>query len=234
MKTLNSINKTARVTGLLYFLIIFTSLLSMVLGPFKLIVKGDHASTINNIEANELLFRVGIAYDLIMYACVIMLSVALYLLLKTINKNLALLAMIWRLGEAILGCLTVLCSMIVLLLVKSENYSMHFEADQIEALVGLTLNISSVILSIVFVFLSLGTIVFCYLFYKAKYIPGILAAFGIFSFSLILTGTVVNILFPFDAFMVLGAPAILFELVIGLWLMIKGVNVEYWNKQVIQ
>ncbi len=221
-----SLQKAARVAGLMYVIIIITSLLSMIFGPSKLIVKGNIAETFNNIMANEVLFRIGTAYDLIMYASVVILSLALYVVLKTVNKNLALLALLWRLGEAILGCLSVLSSLIVLLLLKGENYLAVFNTEQLQAFIGVFLNVSSAAISIVFVFLSLGTIIFCYLFYKSKYIPRILAAFGIFSFLLMLICALVNIILPIKALMAFGAPAILFEIIIGFWLLIKGVKVQ--------
>lgn len=221
-----SLQKAARVAGLTYFLIIATSLLSMVFGPFKLMVEGNNAATFNNIAANEILFRIGTAYDLIMYASVVILSVALYIILRTVNRNLALLALLWRLGEAILGCFAVLGGLMVLLLIKGENYSAVFNTEQLQALVGVFLDLRSASTSIVFVFLSLGTIINCYLFYKSKYIPRILAAFGILSFLLMLICAIVNIIIPVKLLMAFGAPAILFEIIIGLWLLIKGIEVE--------
>ena len=229
--------KAARVAGLAYLLIIITSLLAMIFGPFKLIVKGNHVATFNNIMANEGLFRIGAAYDLIMFASVVILALALYVVLKPVNKNLALLALLWRLGEAILGCLTVLGSFIVMLLLNGEEYSTVFETEQLQALVGLFLDVNSAVLSIVFVFLSLGTIVFCYLFFKSKYIPGILAAFGIFSFLLMLIGTFVSILLSKYAAMIQiisSPPAILFEVTIGLWLLFKGVNVQQGDNRSLE
>lgn len=223
-------HKAARIAGLMYLIIILTSMLAMIIGPFRLIVEGDLVATFNNIKANELLFRMGAAYDLIMFASVVILSLALYVTLKPVNKNLAMLALLWRLVEAILGCLMVLCSLIVLILLNSQDYSSILETEQLQAMVGLFLDVSSAVLSIVFVFLSLGSIIFYYLFFKSKYIPKILSAFGIISFSVMLIGTFVNILLPNDLMMIQSTPAILFEVIIGLWLLIKGVNVEQRNE----
>jgi len=222
-------HKAAKVAGLAYFLIIITSILSMIFGPYKLIVEGDVAKTINNITNNMLLFRIGVVYDIIMFSSVIILAVALYATLKPVNKNLGLLALSWRLAEAILGCLTALCSLIILLLLNGEAYSNVFGAEQLQTIVGLFLDISSAALSIVFIFLSLGTIIFCYLFLKARYIPRILALWGIFSFLLMLICTFISILLPQYASiveMVGYPPAIIFEVTIGIWLFFKGINVK--------
>ena len=231
-----SLQKAARVAGLAYLLIIVTSSLFMFFGPFKLIVEGNDAATFSNLMSNKLLFRIGTAYDLIMYVSVIILSLALYVVLKTVNKNLALLALLWRFAEAIVGCLAVFSSLVVSQLLNGENYSAVFEPEQLQALVGLFLDVQSATISLVVVFVSLGTIVFCYLFFKSKYIPRILAAFGIFSFLLVLIKAFVVILFPNIPSMiqiVFHLPGILFEVIIGLWLLVKGVNVEQWEERAL-
>ena len=178
--------KAARIAGFLYLIIIVTSLLSMVFIESRLVVPGNDAATYNNIAANQLLFRIGAAYDMIMFASVVALAVALYIVLKPVSKNYALLALSWRLGEAILGGVTVLVSAIILLLVNAKEYAIVFSTEQLTALVGLFLEVRSAGLTIVIVFLCLGTIVFCYLFYKSKYIPRWLAIWGILSFLLML------------------------------------------------
>jgi len=230
--------KAARVAGLAYLLIIVTTMLLMVFGSTKLIVEGNDAATFSNFMANELLFRISAAFELIMYVSVVILSLALYVVLKTVNKNLALLALLWRLAEAIMGCLAVLSSVVISQLLNGENYSAVFEAEQLQALlVGLFLDVQSAAISILIVFFSLGTIVFCYLFFKSKYIPRILAVFGIFSLLLVLIKAFLVILFPNIPAMiqiVFHLPSGLFEVIIGLWLLIKGVNVEQWEKRALE
>jgi len=198
----------------------------------KLIVSGNDAVTANNIMANDLLFRIGIAGVLIIYTSVVVLSLALYVILKTVNKNLALLAMLLRSGEAILGSVTVLISFIVLLLLNGKGYSTIFETEQLQALVGLFLNVRTAGLDIVLIFVGLGGTVFCYLFFKSKYVPRILAAWGIFTYLSMLILSFVSILLPNHPAMieiVLYALGTFFELIFGFWLLFKGVNVQQWD-----
>jgi hypothetical protein len=210
-------------------------MLAMVFGSLKLIVEGNDAATFNNFMANELLFRITTAWELSMYASVVILSVALYAILKTVNKNLALFALCCRLIEAIMGFLIVVSSLVLLQLLNGEKYSAVFEAEQLIAIFGLNLDVQSAARSILIVFIGLGTIVFCYLFFKSKYIPRILAVFGIFSFLLMLY-PLVAILFPIpvELQIVFHLPGTLFEVIIGLWLLIKGVNVEQWEKRALE
>jgi len=219
----------ARVAGLAYVLIIMLGIFCVGFIDSKLIVPSNNAATANNIIANDLLFRIGIAGVLILYASVVVLSWALYVILKTVNKNLALLALLLRSGEAILGGATILISFIVLLLLNGEDYSTAFETEQLQALAGLFLNLRTAALDIVLIFVGLGGTVFCYLFFKSNYVPGILAAWGIFTYLSMLVLAHINILIPNRPEMieiVLFALGAFFELIFGFWLLFKGVNFQ--------
>ncbi|MCZ7382930.1 MAG: DUF4386 family protein [Candidatus Methanoperedens sp.] len=50
---MNSINKTARMAGFLYFIYIVTTIFADVFGRSKLVVFGDAAATANNIMASD-------------------------------------------------------------------------------------------------------------------------------------------------------------------------------------
>ena len=218
----------ARIAGFLYLIIILSSIFNEIFVRSNLVVSGDAATTADNIMASEWLFRLVTASDLIIFAGVVLLSLALYVILKTVNKNLALLALCWRLVEATLGCVTVLCSFIVLLLLNGENYSTAFETEQLPALVGLFLDVRTAGMDMVIIFCGLGSIVFCYLFFKSRYVPRILAAWGILSYLLITIYPFVNFLLPNRTGMpeiVVYAPGTLFEVMFGLWLLFKGIRI---------
>jgi uncharacterized protein DUF4386 len=76
------------------------------------------------------------------------------------------------------------------------------------------------------VFLSLGTIVNCRLLYRSRYVPRVLAGLGIASFMIMLLGAVVSLLLPqYKDLATAGwAPGIVFEVVIGMWLLLKGIR----------
>jgi hypothetical protein len=222
-----TLQKAARVAGLAYVLIIVLAILKVNFLESKLIVFGNDAATTNNIMANELLFRIGVVSEIIMFVLVVILSLALYVILKTVSKNFALAALFFRFGEAIIGVvITVLSGLIPLLLLNSEAV---FETEQLQALVGLFLNLRTAGLDIVLIFVGLGGIVFCYLFFTSKYVPRILAAWGIFTYLSMLILSLVSILFPNHPVMietVLYTLGGFFELIFGFWLLFKGVKVQ--------
>ena len=217
----------ARIAGLAYVLVILLGIVSVGLVESRLIVPGNDAATVNKIMANEFLYRAGIAGELMMFVFVVMLSLALYLILRPVNKDLALAALFFRFGEAIIGVgVTVISGLIPLLLLDREAV---FEPGQLQALVGLFLSVRTAGLNIVLIFVGLGGTVFCYLFFKSKYVPGPLAAWGIATYVLMLILSFVNILFPDRPAIievVLFSLGALFEMIFGFWLLFKGVNVE--------
>jgi hypothetical protein len=170
-----------------------------------------------------------------MFVLVVLLSLALYVILKTVNKNLALLALLWRLGEAIIGGgVTVLSGLIPLLLLNGEAV---FETEQLQALVGLFLDVRTAGLDVVLIFIGMGGTVFCYLFFKSKYVPRILAVWGMLTYLSMLILAFVSILLPNlpeTIKMAFYVPGGLFEIIFGLWLLIKGVNVEQWEKRALE
>ena len=217
----------ARVAGLAYVVVIMLGIFSVSYIDYNILVQDNDAATVDNIMNNELRFRISIASEIIMYALVVLLSHALYVILKTVNKNLALLALLWRIGEAVIGAgVAVLTGFIPLLLLNGET---TFEQNQLQALVGLFLQVRSAGLDVVLIFIGMGGTVFCYLFFTSKYVPRILAVWGMITYLSMLTLALVSILspsLPESVKMIFYAPGGLFEVIIGLWLLIKGINVE--------
>src|SRR5882724_13051517 len=89
----------ARIGGVLYLILILTGMLAVIFVRDKLIVSGDATATANNIIASPLLWRIGITGDLIMHVCDVPLMLVLYVLLRPVNRNLALLAVLFNLVQ---------------------------------------------------------------------------------------------------------------------------------------
>jgi len=106
--------KAAKVAGFMFLFSLIGPLLNWTFILSKSIVAESVIATANNIMANELLFRTGIAIELIMSVGLIVLALALYIILKPVYKNLALLALFLKLAEAIIAAVIVLVSFIAL------------------------------------------------------------------------------------------------------------------------
>ncbi len=225
----------ARIAGITYLLALVSANFASFYVASKLIVDGDAAKTVANIVASERLFRLGIASDLFTFAADIVLIIALYVILRPINRNLALLALSWRLVETSIFVVTTLNSLNVLRLLSGAPYLRAFEGDRLQALTMLSIRAHGAGYNVGLIFFGLGSTVFCYLFFKSNYIPRVLAGWGVFSSLLVAICTFAFIIFPNLADSLEPGcfiPIFIFELVTGFWLLIKGLNQPGWVKGV--
>ena len=91
----------AKVAGFAY-LITFATVVYVNFGIHARLIVENNAETARNVLAHERLFRIGIAGDLVYCAGVVVLLTALYVILKPVNRGLALLAAFWRWYERVL------------------------------------------------------------------------------------------------------------------------------------
>src|SRR5258706_4415167 len=189
--------KAARLAGLLYLIAMATGLFAefYVHFPSSLIVNGDAAKTARNIVANEQLYRIGMANNIITFAIDVVLIWALYVLLRPVNRNLTLLAVFFRLLETTLACVAIINYYVAMQFVSETDHLKAFDLNQIQAL-SILHNTYALTFIVVAIFLGLGSTVFNYLLLKSGYIPKVLAAWGIFSSLLLLISQFAIVIFP--------------------------------------
>jgi hypothetical protein len=221
-------SRAARMAGIAWLIIIATGVLAEFFIRANLIVPGDAASTANNIVASEGLFRASIVSDLVMLVFDVVVALALYVLLRPVNRGLALLAAFFRLVmNAILG-VNLLNLLIVLRLVGGTQYAQVFDTEQIHALASLFINAQSSGYDLSLVFFGIHLIIVAYLAFKSGYIPRVLgillfaASFGylIDSFANVLLPQEVAIISIVATLLIVLAVAA--ELSLSLWLVVRG------------
>jgi len=202
-------------------------------GPDSVIVPGDAATTANNIMASESLFRLSFVSDLISQVIFIFVVLVLYKLLKPVNKNLASLMAILALVGIPIAMLNLLNELAPLLLLSGADYLTAFEAGKLHALVMLFLDLYEIGFYIAMIFWGLWLLPLGYLVFKSGYLPRILGVLLIIGGFGYLIDVVIFFLFPnFDAS--IKAFTFIGELLLPLWLLIKGVNVEQWEKRALE
>jgi hypothetical protein len=234
-----SLRNTVRVAGFMFLLSLFVPLLNWTLVLSRFIAAENPINTAHNILANEFLFRIGIINELITAVVVVVLAVVLYIILKPVNKNLALLALFLKLVEAILWAVIPLGLFVALLFLNGQTYLSVFEPEQIQALVGVFFNAHITVTAVAGVFCGLTLVMFSYLFFKSKYIPGIIAVFGIISYALIFIYDFLMILVPnFSPATIIQiffwVPSCCFELIIGIWLLWKGMDFQQRDNRTLE
>jgi hypothetical protein len=229
ISTIDDSQRTAaRVAG-------FTCLFTMAIVVFanfviheRLIVAGNAAETARNIVAHDRLFRIGIACGLIYCAGLVVLLTALYVILKPVNRGLALLAACWRLVYALMWVLMTLNLFEALRLLSDADYLRVFEAERLQALARLYLGARFDQYYAGLLFYALASTVCSYLWSKSNYIPGALAVFGAISSVFCAACTFVFIIFPNFTKIVnlwwFDSPMGIFEMALSFWLLFKGLR----------
>ena len=221
---MDSTKKNARVAGLLY-LSLMTAPLRLVYIPSILFVTGNATATANNIAAHETLFRLGIVSDLLTGTMAIFLTLALYRLLKGVDQDLArLMVILGSLMVTPIYFLNTLNDLAALMLVRGANFLSVFDKPQRDALAMLFLRLHHGGVVANEIFWGLWLFPFGVLVYRSRFLPRILGVWLVINCFAYLAISFTGLLLPKYEDMVfhIAFPAMLGELAIMLWLLIKG------------
>jgi hypothetical protein len=225
----------ARIGGILYLILIFVGMFAEIFVRDKLIVAGDPTATANNIVASQLLWRLGIAADLIMHLCDIPVMLIIYVLLRPVNNNIALLALLFNLVQTAVLVANKLNLVAALLQLESVDYLKAVDPFQLRTQMYLSLKLHDIGFGIGLVFFGFTCVVNGYLIFRSGYLPKTLGVLIQIAGLCYLANSFVLLLAPGFAskiFPAILAPAFLGELSFCLWLIVKGVNVPKWNRRV--
>ena len=221
---MRSTKNPGRFAGLLYVLTSMVGFFAMGYVPSKLMVHGNAAATAGNIAASEMLFRLGIAGELIGQAAFIFVALALYDLLKGVSRRHASLMVILIVVSIPIALVNELNSIAALVLVRGAEFLAVFEKPQRDALAMLFLTLHHHGFVVAEIFWGLWLFPLGLLVYRSRFLPRFLGVWlalaGIAWVLLSLTG----ILMPqyqnkVDTY---SQPAFIGEIVFMLWLAIKG------------
>jgi hypothetical protein len=223
----------ARIGGVLYLIIIAAGLFAEAFVRNRLTVPSDAAATATNIVAHATLFRLGIVADLSTFLCAIPLTVILYVLLRPVNANLALLTVLLNLVQDAIGGINALNTYRPLQLLGGATYLNAFSREQLQSMALLSLKTHEVGFAIALMFFGVCCIILGYLIYTSGFFPRVLGAllavtglcYLIDSVAVILSPPTASILFPWIA-----PAAFIGELSLAIWLTAKGVNVSRWHE----
>jgi hypothetical protein len=218
--------KAARVVGFTFLFAMMIVVAANYGINFRLIVPGNATDTARNIMAHETLFRINIACNLIYVVNVVVLLSALYVIFKPVNRNLALVAAFCRLIYALMWGVTALNMLGALRLLGDAAYLPVFEADQLHTLARLHISIDAYYIGLPF--WGLASTICSYLWFKSRYVPRALAAFGVISSAWCVMCAFAFIVFPrfettVNAYW-FDMPIVIFELALGFWLLLKGIR----------
>lgn len=200
-----------------------------------LVVSGDATATAHAVSGSPLLWRAGIAGDLLMHVFDVPVIVIFYFLLRPISRSLALFATLVNLVQTAVLVANKLNLLLPLLLLGSGAHLKAFSPEQLHALSYVAIKAHGYGFGIGLIFFGFACLVRAYLLFKSGYFPKILGvligiagvSYLVNSFALLLSPPLADALFPGVLI-----PAFVGELSLTVWLIVKGVNMERWKQRV--
>ena len=216
--------KVARITGGVYVAYILASVLATMLGQIGL---GTASQVYQAMMTNEGSFRLGLVVALTSGFLFLMVAWGLYVLLRPVNRDLALLFLLLNaVGVAIQGA-SMLSLISAMLQGDSASNMQAYSATQLEGLAYLSINVYKLGFVTAQLFFATWLFPLGYLVYKSGFLPRFLGVL------LLLDGIAVMVWF-LQALLLPDYPAIRYpglalsfaaELGLALWLLVKGVKV---------
>ena len=203
------------------FLVVFVASVAALLLPQSLL-SGSMSDNLVNIAANLTLMRISILVELVTSIGIVVLAVLLYVVLHRQNKIVALVALgLWLIEAATLAVSKIGAFALIPLSLEFVKAGAP-DASYFQTLATLFHGVDRWGYGIHMCFFSVGGILWYTLFYRSKAIPRVLSVWGIVAVSLALIGTVM-VWFDMEI-LAMVIPNGLFEIAIGLWLLVKGIR----------
>jgi hypothetical protein len=223
----------ARAGGALYLVIIVIGLLGEGVIRSSLIVSGNAAATAKRILASEFLWRLGVAGQIVLLICAIALMLVFYLLLRPVNRNLALLAVFFGLVSLAVESVSALFLQQVLAPLTGSLYAQAADPQPLHALAYLSIRAHANAFGLALVFFGVECIIVGYLIRKSIYFPATIGwlmqlaglCYLINSFSMVLSPPLQGLISP-----AILLPSLVGESAFCVWLLIKGVNTPAWER----
>jgi hypothetical protein len=223
---MNSYRKTARIVGALFI----TATVASILGTFGFLEPNlSSQDYLISVSANETQWIIGVLIDAINSAAVVAIAVMLFPIFKKFNEALALGYVASRIIESVI--LIVGSISLLSLSTLSQEYikagapdASYFQtlgtlllaAYELTQLIGAT---------IVF---SLTALILNYILYQSRLVPRFISVWGLIGVPLMLAAGVLamfGLMDPFSTIVILlGFPLALNEMVLAVWLIVKGFN----------
>ncbi|HEY7097625.1 MAG TPA: DUF4386 domain-containing protein [Terriglobales bacterium] len=222
---MNTSHNPGRVAGVLYLLLVLLAPLRLIYIPGKLFVHGNANATAANIATHELLFRFGIVTDLLCGIILVFLTLALYRLLKGVNHNLAvLMVIVGGILPAVIDFVNVLNDAAVLILIRGPDFLSAFNETQREAMAMFFLRLHHQQINAASLLWGLWLFPLAILIYRSRFLPRFIAVWLVINGVAYVIESFTGLLLPRyeDALSNYLFPALLGEMALMLWLVVKG------------
>ncbi len=214
----------ARLAGFMFLFYIVTGIAGMVL--FAPATSGEGtAAKLASIAQHATLMRLAAVYSLVMMMNPFVLAVALYALTRDYDRDLALLALVCRITEGVIGGMSAVAKRALLSVATATVGAVGADAAAANALGSVLLKVQGLTTLVAAMAFAIGSTIYCYLFLRARTIPVLLARLGVIASVLLVVGLPMQMAEFINGSVtsLMWIPMAVFEVVFALWLLIKGV-----------
>ena len=218
---MNSTRKIAVITGVIFIIATVASLVAATLVP--VLTGADYLTRFsahtNQVAAGALLYLIGY------FACA-GIAVVMYPVLKKWNAGLALGSVVFRTIETAFYMVGVVSLLSLLTLGQQFTTAGAADRTSFQAIGNSLVRVRDHAgLLAVFAF-CLGAFMYYYLFFQSRLIPRWLSGFGIVAIILMMVACVLALFSGnrITSYIPLAAPIAVQEMVLGIWLIVKGFN----------
>jgi hypothetical protein len=191
----------------------------------------------NNPSADqlELMFRTSFAAEALLYTFVAISAAAMYATLRDVNVGMAITAAFCRLTEAAMGGAFIVLKYAAFTAATNQDLLIGFSETERSSLMGFFAELYGSAVFFLLIPMAVGGMLFFSLFFRSRFLPRWLAAWGVFTYVVIGCVATIVLLFPNlkGDIMLFFLPGALFELVVAIWLLVKGINTEYWQGAIV-
>ena len=222
-------DKAARIAGAIYLSMAFTAPLRLMYIPGTLFVHGNATATVNNIVAHEWLFRFGIVGDVLTGTIAIFLGLALYKLFEAVNRTLAtVMVILGTLMVTPIYFVNTLNDAAALMLARGADFLSVIQKPERDALAMFFLRLHHQGIVVNEIFWGLWLFPLALLVIRSRFLPRLLGYWLIINGFAYLIDSFTGLLLPQYESMVSNFmfPALFGELVLMLWLVIRGAKVQ--------
>ena len=222
----NKLKNKARLTGILYLLVILLAGFSQGYVRGTIFIPDDPQVTLTNIISSEVLFRLGLISDLLAFMIDAVISILLYQLLKSVNKTIAAIASVFRLlAHPAIGSLNLLNHYMALETASRSGLMSSLGIEQQEAWTMLFMNAHNAGYLLAGAFFGIHCLLLGILLYRSVLFPKVFGILMVLAAGGYMLETFGNFIFPGYQFVlanIVGFSAAIGEVSFTLYLLVKG------------
>ena len=219
---------TARTIGVVYLLYFLTSVFGALLMK-GVVVPTDAVATAQNLLAHESLYRSGWEVGLVANAFYIAVTALFYGLLAPVNRSLAVMMAFFSLVGCTVQIFGGMLQLAPLTILGDNQLAGAFTVAQTRAAALMSFKLYPLVFDISLVLFALFDFLLGYLIYKSTYLPRFIGVW-------FMIGGVVGLMFLWPPlatelrFVIIPVGGVA-EIVLMLWLIVKGVDVSRWREK---